>query len=261
LDRAASAQRATMDAQAEAGVWVEVEAGGAEVCVVSADGRLFRRAPLPVDATTPRLFAAIAASLLDEVLHPAQDLSVDVRVDVDVKVNGQSQPVQVAAAPASSAVATQWAAPGVIAPVAAAAAEPAPVARADRTLLEIGPMLSPLSAGIEAELSFPLSERMRLGAIGALNSIIVDTPQAVLVGAVELRHVGRGMKHNDIGLVAGMVHVAGVDERIVVVGTRLQRKWELERSAVSISLVPLVSMTDRQWIPGIYTSLRWDLPI
>ena len=41
-----------------------------DVCVVSADGRSFRHAPLG-DAS-PRMFAAVATSLLDELIAPPE---------------------------------------------------------------------------------------------------------------------------------------------------------------------------------------------
>src|SRR5262245_41169858 len=69
LDRAAVVQRAALDAGADAGLWIEHDAGVVEICVVSADGKLLRHAPMPPDRS-PRVFAAIATSLLDEVLAP-----------------------------------------------------------------------------------------------------------------------------------------------------------------------------------------------
>src|SRR6185312_9032972 len=62
LDRAAAAQRSVLAANATAGVWIE----GNDVCVVDAGGATVRRAPLPAGANA-RVFAAIAASLLDEL--------------------------------------------------------------------------------------------------------------------------------------------------------------------------------------------------
>ena len=56
--------------------WIDAN----DVCVVSADGAYFRHTPLPADAS-PRVFAAIATSLLDELLAPPT-VNVDVNVDI-----------------------------------------------------------------------------------------------------------------------------------------------------------------------------------
>jgi hypothetical protein len=124
-------------------------------------------------------------------------------------------------------------------------------------------MLSPFSAGLEIEVAFPVGERLRFGAIGAINSLLwTDTPHGVFVGALELRRVGRGMAHNDLGLVAGAAWVtAESGVTVPMAGVRLQRKWEMERSALSISLVPVVAFLEGKPFPGLYSSLRWDLPI
>src|SRR5689334_4663753 len=79
LDRAALVQRAALASHADAGIWIERDPAGAEVCVVSSDGRATRYAPLPDDS--PRVFASIATSLLDEVLAP-DAFHVDVNVAV-----------------------------------------------------------------------------------------------------------------------------------------------------------------------------------
>ncbi len=84
LDRAALAQRSAVDQRADATVWIENEPGSAEVWVVSANGRQLGHAPLPIEDGSPRVFAAIATSLLDEVLAPPAPppMAVDVHVDL-----------------------------------------------------------------------------------------------------------------------------------------------------------------------------------
>ena len=77
FDRAAAAQRTAVAQQATAAVWIEQDPGTAEVCVVSADGRVLRNAPLPIDVGSPRVFAAIAVSLLDELLTPPIEVHVE----------------------------------------------------------------------------------------------------------------------------------------------------------------------------------------
>ncbi len=68
LDRAAAAQRVAMSNNADASIWIDTDG---EVWVVLGDGRDLRHAPLPVDAT-PRVFATIAASLVDELFAPPE---------------------------------------------------------------------------------------------------------------------------------------------------------------------------------------------
>jgi hypothetical protein len=78
LDRAAAAQHLAITNNASAVVWLDSN----EVWVVSADGHGVRHAPLE-DASNPRVFAAIALSLLDELAVPPEaNVSVDVSVDV-----------------------------------------------------------------------------------------------------------------------------------------------------------------------------------
>lgn len=62
FDRAAAAQHVAMTDNASAVVWID----GAEVWVVTADGRVVRHAPL-ADVSNPHVFAAIATHLLDEL--------------------------------------------------------------------------------------------------------------------------------------------------------------------------------------------------
>jgi hypothetical protein len=70
LDRAAAAERAAVEQHAAAAVWIDAVPGSTTACVVSADGEVFRDAPLPLVEGSPRMFAAIAVSLLDEVFTP-----------------------------------------------------------------------------------------------------------------------------------------------------------------------------------------------
>jgi hypothetical protein len=71
IDRAAAALRAAVDHHAAAAVWIDAVPGNTMACVVSADGDMFREAPLPLVEGSPRMFAAIAVSLLDEVFTPS----------------------------------------------------------------------------------------------------------------------------------------------------------------------------------------------
>src|SRR5512146_3054297 len=105
-----------------------------------------QHAPLP-DAS-PRVFAAIATSLLDELLAPREVAAINVNVDVAVH---SGAPALVDTAPISSST----------------------TSRAHRTLVEIGPLASPATLGLEAELAFPLTPSWRFGIAGS-GSVLID---------------------------------------------------------------------------------------
>ena len=235
LDRAAIAQRAAVTIGADAGVWID----DGEVCAVSADGRAFRHAPL----TDPRgrVFAAVATSLLDEMLEPPEAALPPIHVDVHVDVTPPAHTPP----------------PMVLAPPGIAVDEEAPVApRPQTTRIELGPMLSPVSAGLEAEVSFPLAHQMAIGAIGLAN-VTFDRSSALLGGAVELKHVGRG--HFEYGGIAG--GAVAENDPAALVGTRLSFVWE----HVALSLTPVVLFGWKaegvDVIPGAWMSLRWVLRV
>jgi hypothetical protein len=253
LDRAALAKRTTVSANAQAGVWIEQDASGAEVCVVSADGKLFRHAPLPIASSTPRVFAAIATSLLDEVLSPD---APNVNVDVNVTVNGEQVPVR--EGPRVATIEAPALTPTI--PAAAAVATTSSVVRADRKLFELGAMLSPASIGVEALVMFPLAEQWRLGVMGTLEAT-ADTvdPGPLVGGGLELRHVGRGRKHWDIGPIGGMATVN--DTTLAFGGLRIGRTWEHATSAMSLSLTPAFIRVRDAVLPGAWITLRWLFPI
>ncbi len=86
LQRAATAQAAAQEAGARATLWVEQgPEEGVLVRVVDAAGESPRHAPLPttLELAEPRAFAAVAASLLDELVSPPQRLRVRVQVSVE----------------------------------------------------------------------------------------------------------------------------------------------------------------------------------
>jgi hypothetical protein len=269
LDRAASVQRSAVDARAIAGVWIEQGTTSAEVCVVSADGKLFRHAPLPVEAGSPRVFAAIATSLLDELVGPQNefpDINVDVRVDIGQPGDAtRTAPAPVVAAIDPTAYARALAAPGL----AVAAAPPESVVRANRIQLEIGPMLSPLTLGFELEGTFPLSEHLRAGALASLGVVFTAEPAVgIMIGGAEIRYVGTGRKHNDIGMFGGAATTIGdMSTHGMItpfVGVRLQRVWERAESGLSFSINPVLAFVDSpssKVYPALWTSLRWELPI
>jgi hypothetical protein len=222
--------------------------------VVSADGRAFRHAPLPDPA--PRIFATIAASLLDEIIAPPEpgpQVNVDVHVDV-----GPSAPP--AAAPPSSAQ-----------PQATDELPAGLGVHATDTLLEMGPAISPISYGFEGELSFPTSwlhYSTRLGISGAVHKMwdgANDMPPGTTlgVGALELRYVSPGETHLDIGAALGFGHGDNGDTGGVF-SIRLILAHSSEGQGVQLSLAPTFLLGFRgnsSVLAGGFASLRWELPI
>ena len=238
MDRAAAAQHAAISFNADAALWIDRDVDATEVCVVSADGRFFRHAPLPVgEGDTPRMFATIATSLLDELLSSADAPAVDVDVRVRVEPHG---------APSVTPIVAQ-----------APTAPPAPRAHMDHALVEIGPMVSPVSFGGELGISLPIRPSFRLGVDGLINMLATDGYQSVGGAMLEVRHVGRGTHHIDVGPVGGMgEYLQHSSHAIVFLGARVGYAWERKYTNMSLSLVPLV-MTDSYWVvPAIYASLR-----
>jgi hypothetical protein len=290
LDRAAVAQHEAIAAQADAAVWIDVEGSSVDICVVSADGSHFRHAPLPSGESSARVFAAIATSLLDEMIAPPEG---DPSIHVDVHVNVGHDGVDVTTSPGVHATVTPspdplvaprgasgltplptprptpapvpFAAPGsypAVAPAPPVAqvddSESGPI-RSNRTLVEFGPMLSPLTAGIEASLMFPASRSWRIGAMGAAN-VIFDGGDPLFAGALEVRHVGTGRRHFDIGFLGGAATAEG--DTVGFTGMRLQLAWERASHSTAISLAPVLFIADgMDPMPGAYASLRWGLPI
>jgi hypothetical protein len=240
LDRAASAQRSVLEAGATSGVWIE----GNDVCVVASDGATVRRAPLPAGAT-PRVFAAIAASLLDEL--------TDAPEHVDVHLDAGPMPEL---APSSTAV------------IAAV-----PSARWTHTLVELGLTLSPASYGVEAELAFPVTPHVRVGVIGGLGHLydglrddIAGTP--LYDAAAEIRYVGTGDSHFDIGIAGGVISGTAMDYSRDTGGfaaLRFSYVRELPTTELSFSIAPMVLFDFRgqgnDQTLGVMASVKIGLPI
>jgi hypothetical protein len=256
LDRAAAAQHAAMASDAGASVWIDA----GDVCVVSADGVYFRQAPLPAN-TTPRVFAAIATSLLDELLAPPEGYNVAINVDVRGTPVATAAPVLAVAPvalPASPIIATL---------------DTIDQARWKRTLVEFGPTLSPSSYGMELELAFPVMPNLRVGALGGV-SHLYDGLRDDIAGtmmydaALEVRYVGRGETHFDVGLAGGVINgdTGGGDKDTGgFAALRFSYTKEYASSAVSFSVAPMLLFDfrgqgdDKNF--GIMTSLRLELPI
>jgi hypothetical protein len=260
LDRAATVQRAAMSSAADAGIWIESDAAaGAQVCVVSSDGTYFRQAPLPTDAS-PRVFAAIATSLLDELLAPPE---AGVAVDVHI---GVQPPMVAAAGPSLAPVAqTTAVAPNVIDP-----------ARWRHTLLEIGPTFSIASYGIEAEIAAPVSESWRVGLLGGASELTdgirdLSAGTQLYHAALEVRHVGTGTTHFDFGLAGGLAtgmivdDLGGTRDTGGFAAARVSVVHEYPSGGLSLSIVPMFLFDWRgqgdDRTPAVMGSLRWELPI
>jgi hypothetical protein len=231
LDRAASAQRAAVELQADAAVWIDEERGAPEVCAVSADGRQFRHAPLPPDDSSPRVFAAIAASLVDELIAPPEPA---VAVNVHVDVNGASD--------------------GAAAPAVDAAAEPPDPKRWQRTMLEGGLAAGTFALAAEGSLLFPVSPHWRLGVsllfgVPFMSSVSWVPEGSTVSGdpvagaTAEVRRSGHGYRHWAIGGFAGAMTALG--DGVFVSGMRIGHVWEGKHLSSQIALSPTLIVADR----------------
>jgi hypothetical protein len=247
LDRAAAAQHTAMASDAGASVWIDA----GDVCVVSADGVYFRQAPLPAN-TTPRVFAAIATSLLDELLAPPEAMNVAVNVDV--------RPVGTPIVATPIGVMVDTIDPG----------------RWKRTLVEFGPTASTSSYGMELELAFPVLPNLRVGVLGGVShlykDLVYDLAGTMMYdAALEVRYVGSGSTHFDAGLAGGIINGTTPDYGVNTgdtagfAGVRFSYVKEYASSAVSFSVAPMVLFDfagqgrDKNF--GLMSSLRLELPI
>jgi hypothetical protein len=255
LDRAATAQHVAIANGADVGVWIDAD----EVWVVSADGRLLRHARVPADAT-PGAFAQITANLLDEVFAP-------VAVDVHVAIQPPAGP---------------------IAPAAVVVAPPQPVVgaldidseRSKHILLELGATASPSSIGGEVELAFPLARDLRLGGFFGANQLIegvgdFDANTQLYDAGLELRYVGEGKIHLEVGFAAGIVH--GVVDTYVaengqsvddgdtggLTALRIGITRESPEGNLEFSVEPMIlfELRGHDQTPSVMASLRWGLPL
>jgi hypothetical protein len=262
LDRAAAAQRAAVELDADAALWIDHEPGSTEVCAVSADGRVFRHVPISGDAgdSSPRMFAAVATSLIDELVSPPESATVGVDVHVDIEATAPPG-IEVPRAP--SALPPLGVAPANT--VISAATMPV---RAHRTLMEVGAMVSPYSAGLEAEIAWPLSPAYRVGVMAGGELLLANSHKVpVYNGAVELRRVSEGTHHFDLGFLGGFAYTQEQlsdftrEHKIVYGGLRLSYTWEAGSSGISVSLVPLVGSDGKDTVPVAYGAVRWELPL
>jgi hypothetical protein len=269
LARAAVAQHAAVSLGADAALWVDREAGSIEVCVVSPDGGYFRHAPIASES--PRAFAEIAASLLDELFAPPEGVNVHVDVHIDGALAGATALPMAAVAPLAPPP------PALAPPTAIASTAPDLRPRAGRTLLEIGPAFAlvngGLFAGVEGEIAGPIRSWLRFGVGGhALTPIAgpeewdsLDPWDTEPISSniydvfAELRATSAGRRHVDVGLIGGLMP----GPEIVEIGARFSYAWELAWSGVSVSLEPCVlrSMITNEITAAAFTTLRWELPL
>ena len=77
-----------------------------------------------------------------------------------------------------------------------------------------------------------------------------------------LRPSTRGRHHFDIGPVTGYATVLqNTSDSATFVGLRLAYAWEGEHHGTSVAITPLIFIAEPDANPGIYASLRWELPI
>ncbi len=257
LDRAAAAQRAALGVGADAAVWVEIERDVLDVCAVSSDGRVFRHAPVGRGQLSPRVFAAVATSLLDELLAPPEaPLHVD--VDVNVTVSPGAAPVAVVGAGSPTPAPMVALAPGLVPELAPGVERAAPAPRrTTRMAFEIGPMLNPVAGGIEGVLLFPMTSEWSLGVIGIAGGVFVDNHPLLFASGIDLRAIVS--PHLDVGVTAGGATADG--DAVGFAGLRFNIVW----SNKALSFTPLAVFTGDTGgdsiVPGFYTSLRWSLPL
>ena len=105
--------------------------------------------------------------------------------------------------------------------------------------------------------------------MGAAGVVFTSEPLVgILVGGGEVRYVGSGRKHTDVGVFGGASTTIGDPNThgmiAPFVGFRFQRVWERAESGLSLSINPVLAMTDTvgpKLYPAVWTSLRWELPI
>jgi hypothetical protein len=148
-----------------------------------------------------------------------------------------------------------------------------PSARWTHTLLEVGLTLSPSSYGVEAELAVPVTPHLRAGLIGGVSQLydgirddIAGTALYDVAG--ELRYVGSGTTHFDVGLAGGALTGTAMDYSRDTGGfaaLRFSYVRELPSTSVSVSIAPMVLFDFRgqgnDKNLGVMASLKLGLPI
>ncbi|MBO6938460.1 MAG: hypothetical protein JJ863_26060 [Deltaproteobacteria bacterium] len=167
LQRAATAQAAAQQAGARATLWVEQgPEEGVLVRLVDAEGESPRHAPLPttLELADPRAFAAVAASLLDELVSPPQRLRIRVQVSVEAEdgefvADGGSARV-VAGTQSAEAVLGEQPVEVIVEPEPATIVSPQSEVEAEleQAAAEVEAELEEASAEVEAELEEAAAE-------------------------------------------------------------------------------------------------------
>jgi hypothetical protein len=113
-----------------------------------------------------------------------------------------------------------------------------------------------------AELSVPLGDTIRIGAMGGGNVGIEKIVFVYNLG-LELRAIVSGRRnHFDIGGIVGFASATDHDgDDIAFIGASLGYTWEGASRGTTLSLVPLVFTNGSNDYPGAYATLKWDLAL
>jgi hypothetical protein len=138
-------------------------------------------------------------------------------------------------------------------------------------------MLTPASVGGELELTAPLSPHFRIGAMGFASAMFnIDgygQTRPLYGGALEIRHVGSGSPHFDLGALAGVMgaHYDDSEHSTAFAAARAGATWESGRYSIETSLAlgvatPLFGYTPFDGLYGsafpiVWASLRIHLPL
>jgi hypothetical protein len=128
--------------------------------------------------------------------------------------------------------------------------------------------VSPVSAGVSAEVLLPVTPWFRFGVVVAEHLLldgVNDMPSGtgLTIGAVEARYVGQGSPHLELGLLGGGARADEYDEGGLV-GTRISVVWQRQSSGVALSFMPVVMfgfVGTNQYLPSYLLSLSWELPL
>ncbi|HEY1549286.1 MAG TPA: hypothetical protein VGG28_15780, partial [Kofleriaceae bacterium] len=150
----------------------------------------------------------------------------------------------VAAQPVYAVAAPSYAPPPAVA-VAAPVVDPDARVNADRTLLELGASLSTASFGLDGEVAFPLTPRVRFGVLLGLDYMWngfadISESDTLVHGGGELRYVGAGRNHVDLGIGGGAAHDTTYSGNGGFAVARIALTHEMGRESVSFALAPTV---------------------
>ena len=148
------------------------------------------------------------------------------------------------------------------------------LAHADPIAFELGPTVSPASCGLEADVTVPLATQIRFGVLAQASAMfdgVADiNGQRMLAAGGELRYVGRGRDHLELGVAGGAATGTIVEPMFgsrsdtgEFAALRIAATREYAEGGLSLSVMPMVLMGFRGHdpIPTVIASLRWELPL